>query len=319
MQYRDAPWQLPRNRVNRVRTADRPLWHPRSWPSWLALALLWLLARLPLRAALALCAGLAPLLLAVLPRRRRILRRNIDLCFPDLDAAARKALIRANLRESGRLLAGFAWGWFGSARRVARIPVQIEGLEHVDAVRAQGRGVLLVGAHMSHLELAGRLLTRFVPVAGMYREHGDPAFEAMVRRARLHYACAMFRRDALRGAVRHLKAGGVLWYAPDQEYRRGGHVFAPFFGIPAASIVATHQLARMSGAAVIGFAHRREADGSYRLRLSPPLPDFPGSDPVADTTRVNALLEQAIRIAPAQYLWLHARFKTRPAGEQAVY
>jgi KDO2-lipid IV(A) lauroyltransferase len=167
--------------------------------------------------------------------------------------------------------------------------------------------------------LAGRLLTQWVPVAGMYREHHDPALEWAVRRARLRYACAMFRRDELRAALRHLKSGGVLWYAPDQEYRRGERVYAPFFGIPAATLTATHQLARLTDAAVIGFEHWREADGSYRIRLHPPLADFPSPDALADTRRVNQLIEGFVRAHPAQYLWLHARFKTRPPGEEPFY
>lgn len=172
--------------------------------------------------------------------------------------------------------------------------------------------MLLVGAHFSHLELAGRLLTQVVPLAGMYREHHDPAFEWAVKRARLRYADQMFRRDELRAVLRYLKSGGVLWYAPDQEYRRGERLFVPFFGVPASTISATHQMARLSGAAVIGFAHQRLADGSYRLQLSPPLADFPTADAVADTARVNRELEAIIRRAPEQYLWLHERFKTRP-------
>lgn len=301
--------------MTQVRTAQRPLWHPKCWPSWLGLSLLWLLARLPLNRALALCAALGPVAFALMPRRRRIVQRNLELCFPELDTPLRTAMARANARESGRLLAYFAWGWFASKAQVARVPVQLEGLEHLDALRAQGRGVLLVGAHFSHLELCGRLLTQRIALAGMYREHDDPAFEACIRRARLRYACAMFRRDELRAALRHVKSGGALWYAPDQEYRRGDHVYAPFFGIAAATITATHQLARLSGAAVIGFAHWRESDGSYRIRLSEPLQNFPSTDPVADSARVNALLESAIRQAPEQYLWAHARFKTRPPGD----
>ena len=154
----------------------------------------------------------------------------------------------------------------------------------------------------------------------MYREHHDPAFEWAVKRARSRYAVAMFRRDELRGVLRHLKSTGVIWYAPDQEYRRGDRVFAPFFGIAASTITATHQLARLTGAAVIGFEHQRMPDGAYRLRLHPALEDFPSADPLAVATAVNALLEQIIRLAPEQYLWLHARFKTRPgAGDPSLY
>lgn len=301
--------------MREVKTASRPLWHPFCWPGWLAVVLLWLIARIPHRMALALGALCGPVVLALMPRRRQVLARNLELCFPEWSEEQRRQLARENARESGRMLATFAWAWFGSHRRVAKLPVRIEGTEHVEAARAAGRGVLLVGGHFSHLELAGRLVCRFLPLAGMYREHHDPAFEWAVKRGRLRYADAMFRRDELRAAIRYLKSAGMIWYAPDQEYRRGERVFAPFFGIPASTITATHQLARLTGAVVIGFEHRREADGGYLLKLHAPLADFPSSDPLADTTRVNRMLEDIIRAAPAQYLWLHARFKTRPTRE----
>lgn len=247
--------------------------------------------------------------LRLMPRRRGLIARNIERCFPDIDSTAQRRLIADNELESGRMLASFAWGWFASNRAIAGLPVSFHGLDAFERLRSGGRGVLLVGAHFSHLELCARLLTTRVPVAGMYREHGDPAMEWTVRRARLRYASAMFRRDELRAAIRHLKQGGVLWYAPDQAYRRGDHAMAPFFGIPAPTLTATHQLARLTGAAVVGFAHRRVGAG-YEITLLPALDDFPSNDVLADTTRVNALLEDIIRRAPEQYLWLHERFKT---------
>lgn len=300
-------------------TAQRPLWHPFCWPAWVGLGVLKLIAWLPRP----LQRGLASLLGRVLPwllgPRRRVVRRNLDLCFPALEPAQRDALFRANLRDSGHLLVEFAMAWMSSHRRIARLHFTVTGMEHLEAARAAGRGILLCGAHMHHLELAGRLLTTRWPVAGMYREHADPAFEWAIRRARARYATAMFRRDELRAAVRHLKAGGTLWYAPDQGYRRGEHVFVPFFGVPAATLVATHQLARLTGAAVIGFAHRRLPDGSYALTLLPPLADFPSTDAVADSARINQLLESCIRQAPEQYLWLHKRFKRQPEGLPSPY
>lgn len=305
--------------MRKVKTAARPLWHPYGWPGWIGVAVLWLIARIPHRLALRLGAAIGPMVLLALPRRRRVLLRNLQLCFPDWTAAEHARVARENQRESGRMLASFAWGWFGSRVRVARLPMSLSGLEHIEAARAAGRGVLLVGAHFAHLELCGRLLTQTVPLAGMYRELHDPAFEWAVRRGRLRYADQMFRRDELRAVLRYLKSGGVLWYAPDQEYRRGERLFVPFFGIPASTISATHQMARLSGAVVIGFEHRREPDGRYRLVLRPPLADFPSADASADTARVNALLEDIVRQAPEQYLWLHARFKTRPAGEPTLY
>jgi KDO2-lipid IV(A) lauroyltransferase len=154
----------------------------------------------------------------------------------------------------------------------------------------------------------------------MYRRHADPVLEWAVKRGRLRYAAGMFARDELRAAVRHLKSGGILWYAPDQDMRGKDVVFAPFFGVPAATITATHQLARLSGAAVIGFFHRRSDDGrGYVIRIEPPLAGFPTRNAAADAATVNAMIERMVREAPDEYLWIHRRFKRRPDGEAKVY
>jgi KDO2-lipid IV(A) lauroyltransferase len=248
-----------------------------------------------------------------------VVERNLALCFPEQGPRERDALRAENFRDAGGILAEFALAWMGSARAIEKIPVAFEGLEHLEAARAAGHGVLLVGAHFSHLELCARLVSQRIPIAGMYREHADAAFEWAIKRARLRYADAMFAKDELRQSVRYLKAGGTIWYAPDQDMRGKDVVFAPFFGVPAATITATHHLARLSGAKVIAFFHRRLDNGGYAIRLEAPLDDFPGTDAVADTARVNACIERMVREAPSQYLWMHKRFKTRPPGQAAIY
>lgn len=292
-----------------------PLSPPRHWATWLGLALGWCAARTPSGLQRRLGRALAPVLWHLLPKRRRVVEANLARCFPDLDASARKALARENLAQTGMGLFEFLRAWWG---RVADDSPRytVEGLHHLESLRAEGRGVLLVSAHFVHLELCARLLCRHVPVAGMYRPHGDAAMEWAVKAGRLRYACAMFTRDELRPALKHLKGGGILWFAPDQESRRGDSVFVPFFGQPAWSLTSTHQLARLSGAAVCPFFHERLADGSYRLEVQAPLADFPSKDATADTARVMAALEAMIRRAPSQYLWLHQRFKTQPDGER---
>ena len=298
----------------------RSLLAPRHWPAWLGAGAIWLIARLPQRALMWLGRRFGALVRRIPSERRRIAAANIALCFPELDAAARASLLDANLRDIGLMLVEFALGWMGSDRRIAAIPTRIEGLEHLEAARAQGKGVLLVGGHFSHLELCARLVSQRIRIAGMYRRMDSAVFEWVVLRARLDYADAMFEKDDIRGTVKYLRGGGTLWYAPDQDMRSKDTVFAPFFGVPAATITATHHLARLSGAVVIPFFHRRLPDGSgYVLRLGAPLEDFPGADVLEDTARVNACIEQMVREAPEQYLWVHKRFKTRPPGAAAIY
>jgi len=295
------------------------LLHPRHWLSWIGLGIVWLIAHLPYRALLAVGRLLGAATVRLPGERRRVARRNLELCFPQLEAAARAALLRGALRDLGLMFVEFALAWFGSQRALARVPCTIEGLEHLEACRASGRGALLVGAHFSHLELCARLVSQRIRIAGMYRIMDDAIFERAVLRARLRYADAMFTKEDIRRTVRYMKAGGTVWYAPDQDMRGKDSVFVPFFGIPAATITATHHLARLSGAAVIPFFHKRNPDGGYALRLEAPLADFPSADVIADTARVNACVERMVREAPQQYLWIHKRFKSRPPGAAPLY
>jgi Kdo2-lipid IVA lauroyltransferase/acyltransferase len=294
------------------------LW-PTHWLSWLGLGIVWLIGRLPYRALLALGRALGALTVRLPGERRQVARRNLDLCMPQLSVDQRAALLRAALRDLGYLFVEFALAWFGTDRALAKLPCTIEGLEHLDACRKNGTGVLLVGAHFSHLELCARLVSQRIRIAGMYRVMDDAVFERAVLRARLRYADTMFVKEDLRATVKYLRRGGTVWYAPDQDMRGKDSVFVPFFGIAAATITATHHLARLSGAVVIPFFHKRNPAGGYALRLEAPLADFPSTDVVADTARVNTCVERMVREAPEQYLWIHKRFKSRPPGEPALY
>lgn len=285
----------------------------RTWPTWLGIGAMALLARLPWGLQRVLGHALGGLLHATLARRRHIATRNLALCFPELDDARRAALVRAHFTALGIGVFEFARAWWGSVAPLRR-GLEVEGLEHMEAARTGGRGVIVVSGHFTTLEVCGRLMCDHVPLAGMYRQHAQAAMEWAVRRGRARYAAAMFPKQDLRGAVRHLKRGGLLWYAPDQDPSRGDSVYVPFFGQPAHSLTSTHQLARMSGAAVLFFQHRRRDDGSYALKLWPAGPGYPGADAAADTALVMAAIEEMARAAPAQYLWIHRRFKRRPDG-----
>ena len=290
---------------------DRPSFSPRYWPVWLGVGLCMLLARLPWALQQWLGKRIGPLLAVLLRSRRRVAARNLALCFPDLDAPAQATLLRESIQQLGIGLFEFARAWWGSVAPMQG-RVQVEGLQHLAAAQAGGRGVIIISGHFVTLEMAARLMCAHAPLAGMYRPHATGPMEWAVRRGRMRYASAMFTREELRPALRHLKQGGLLWFAPDQDTRRGESVYVPFFGHSAYSLTSTHQLARLSGAAVLGFAHVRMPDGSYCLRLTPALEAFPSADASADTARVMALIETMIRAAPSQYLWIHRRFKRQP-------
>ena len=284
---------------------------------WLALGVMCLGARLPWSLQRGLGRIIGAIALRIGTSRRKAARINLELCFPEMSAEQRERLLRESFRDLGIGFFEFARAWWGSATPMRRT-VRIEGLELLDGIRAQGRGVLMVSGHFMTLEMCGRLMCDHLPLAGMYRRHRSPVMEWAVKRGRLRYAKAMFTNDEVRAAIRHLKQGGFLWYAPDQDMRGKDTVFAPFFGVPAATITATHQFARLSGCAVVPFFHRREG-ADYVLRVGAPLEDFPSNDAAADSTRVNAAIEAMVREAPTQYLWIHRRFKRRPPGMTSPY
>ena len=282
-----------------------------------ALGLAVVLARLPWPLQRVLGRALGVLAWHLGRSRRRAAEVNLALCFPDKTPAERARLARDSFDALGIGIFEFARAWWGSTTAITP-RARIEGLEVLQQLQAQGRGVLLVSGHFMTLEICGRLLCQQVPLAGMYRKHRNPVMEWAVKKGRLGYATAMFANEDIRATVRHLKKGGMLWYAPDQDMRGKEPVFVPFFGQPASTITATHQFARMTGCAVVPFFHRREG-GNYVLTVGQPLEPFPTDDVVADTTQVNQAIEQMVCQAPDQYLWIHRRFKRQPGGRSTYY
>ncbi len=293
--------------------------HPRYWPTWLGLGALWTLSRLPFGLQMRLGAQLGMLMYYLARRRRHITRCNIALCFPELDADAQQMLVRKTFHSAGISLMETGLAWWGKDKMLAR-RVEIEGLEHLQQATAQGKGVLLLGAHFTSLEISGRLLSQFHPCAAMYRKHDNPLFEAIIKHSRETHLDRIISRRDMRGMVRALREGTVVWYATDQDFGSRNSVFAPFFGIQTASLVMTSKLARLSGAPVVPFfSQRLDDDSGYKLTLLPALTNFPSGDDIADAARINAVIEQQVRKVPDQYLWLHRRFKTRPEGEPGLY
>ncbi len=298
---------------------DRKLLAPRYWLTWLGIGVLWGAARLPYRWAMAVGDGLGWLAWHLIPYRRHIVETNLRLCFPEWSGAERKALARRNFRRTGRGLVELALAWWAPDRRIAELG-HVEGAEHVQRALDEGRGVILVSAHFIPLDISGRVLARAFPFQVIYRQNRNAVIEHFMgenRRRHLEYA---FDRRDMRALVRALRARRVVWYPPDQDYGRRHAVFAPFFGVPAATITMTSRLARLSGAAVIPcYGLAREDGTGYVVKLGAPLEGFPSGDDVADAKRLNASLEAEVRRHPDQYYWVHRRFKTRPAGETRPY
>lgn len=298
-----------------------PSLRPRHWPIWAAFGMLRLAILLPLPVLRVLGREFGRLYLLLGRRRARIARINIDLCFPERGATERAALVRRHFEAVGIGMFELGLAWWASDRRLRRITAW-RGLEHLRAAHAQGKGVILLSAHFTTLDFSGRLISmceNMPPIKGLYRPNENPVVEHFIRGNRERHFDALILREDIRGMLRALKAGEVVWYAPDQNFGHKGSVFAPFFGVPAATNTATTRLASLSGAAVIPFFTFRRADGHYEQIIFPPLDDFPGPSPEADTTRINALFEDWVRQVPEQYFWTHRRFKDRPDDGPRFY
>ena len=300
--------------------ADSPmsLFTPRYWPTWLGLGLLWCIVRLPYGALRRLGGGLGRLMLLVLPRRRHIARVNLRLCFPELTETQRRELLRRHFESLGMGICETGLAWWAPSERLQPL-VQVQGMENVEQALSRGKGAILLTGHVAPLEIGGRLYTMHAPGCVVYRPHENPVIQHIFSRYRQLYGQKVIPRHDMRGMLRALKANEAVWYAPDQNYGLKYSAFVPFFGIPAATTTTTARLAKMSGAAVVPFFVRRMERAGYLLELLPALQGFPSGDDVADTARVNRVIEEQVRKSPEQYLWVHRRFKDRPAGEHDFY
>ena len=252
-------------------------------------------------------------------KRRRIAATNIDLCFPQLDAAARKDLLAKTLLSNTTGVLETLRGWFATPAQLAGL-AKIDGIEHLHAALAEGRGVVVVGAHYDGIELAMRHVAdasgQRMPI--LVRRHNDACIEAVVTEARGVYAGATYDKKDIAGFTAAVRAGQGVFYVPDQNAARRT-VFVPFLGVQAATLGAIGGVLQRAGGRVLLMWARRDADGRQQIDLQPAWDGWPGADDTDTAARYMAWVGERLQAAPEQYLWVHRRFKTRPPGEPPVY
>lgn len=291
---------------------------PRYWTTWLGLGFFKLLTLLPVWLSFRIGAMIGWLFFHFARPRRRITEVNIALCFPELSVQEQQQLVRNIMRSIGISVVETAIALWGDDKKLIK-RCKLVGYENLEPYIKQGQGVLLLGAHLTTLDLAGRLLSHFMSFDVLYRKDPNPLLAYKIAAARGKFANAAIPRNDTRQMIRNLRNGRNVWYAPDQDYGAKYSVFAPFFGVNAATITGSSRIAQISKVPVIPFWHYRTDDGGYELIFEPPLENFPTGDEVADAARINSVIEGAIRRHPEQYLWVHRRFKTRPPGEASFY
>lgn len=276
-----------------------------------------LLSQLPYRFQMWLGARLGQLAAHVVPGRRRVAETNLRLCYPQLSDDARGDLLDAHFRSVGQGALETGICWWASQTKVDGL-AHVEGLHHLEDAATRGRGIILLSAHTTSLELGVRLAQKYMVELGfqttaMYKPPRDPVVERVMRtRREAHIGGASIADNDVVGLLAALRRGDAVWYAADQKAGQRLSVLVDFFGQPARTHVAVSRMAKMTKAEVIPFFTMRRADGrGYRLIIKPPLADFPSDDEAADARQINAIIESVVNEDPAQYFWLHQRFRRK--------
>jgi len=291
---------------------------PVYWPTWLAIGFMRIVTRFPLRWVERVGSGLGMLIYYAMPARRRVGEINLRFAFPQ--ASESEITHRNKLCFKNIGVAAFEMGlsWWQDEKLLTQC--EIEGLQYLLDAQAQGKGVIILTAHFTCLEIGGPVLNHHVPFMVMYKRAHNKLFDAFMRfhRGRLYKSIVDHHKPV--AMIKGLKKGYAAWYAPDQDFGGKDSVFVPFFGMDATALTAPARFASMTGAPVVPYLIQRKAKGGgYKLTVLPALENFPAGDEIADAQRINEVLEKLIMKNPDQYLWVHKRYKSRPPGSSQVY
>ena len=290
-------------------------------PSRMLVAVLWLLHWLPLSLLAPLGNALGLLLYVVIFPRRRVVRTNLRLAFPELGQTERERMARRLFANLGRTLLERGLLWWAPRARLERL-IRVEGEARVRALLGAGRPVILMAPHFVGLDMGGTRVTMLFDIVSIYARQRNRVIDRWLYHGRSRFGDQLLqpRHESIRATVKAMKAGRPFYYLPDMDHGRKESIFVPFFGVQTATITGLPRFARMADAVVVPCVTRLLPGGAgYRLSFGEPWENFPSGDVEADVARMNAEIESLVRAMPDQYYWVHKRFKTRPEGEPRLY
>ena len=291
---------------------------PRYWLTWISVVILYSISWLPYKLQILIGKLLGRLLKIAAKKRYLIAKRNIELCFPGWSEQKRATLLKKNLDNAGLALLEASMGWWWPNWRVDR-KAEFEGYEHIEAIKAKGKGVLAYGIHNMNLEIACRCLGRQYPSVVFYRKHNNRLMEYMQYHGRSRSNEYMVDKKNVMGLISALDDGELCIYFPDQDYGRNRCEFAPLFAVPEVATTKGALLFAKEANCEVLFLVPVRTDTGYKIVTLPTLENFPSGDDKYDVTRMNQMIEKMIMIAPEQYLWMHKRFKTRPNADDPSF
>ncbi len=262
----------------------------------------------------------------VLPRKKVVLK-NLELCFPSLSESQRKILAKKHFQAFACAVLDRTLGWWASPKRLTKIlKLGGEGVADLENAIQQKQPIVVLAPHFIGLDAAGTILSMKYHFSSMFSNQKNEILNKVLYngRMRFHEPVLMSRQDGLRKIVKTLKQGIPFYYLPDMDFGRKESIFVPFFGIATATTPALVRLCQMTKAKVIPCITRQIADG-YEITLEKAWENFPSENADKDTllyentVAMNKYIESKILTMPEQYFWLHKRFKTRPEGEESFY
>ena len=288
-----------------------------------ALVFLWLIHWLPLSVLAFIGVMSGKLLYRFAHSRRNIAKRNIALCFPERTPQEQDKIVREHFEFLVRSVLERGLIFYASPDRLKKL-IHIEGDPRYAQLHPQQQFTWFI-PHFVGLDIAATAISIFQERLGVsiYQKQSNPIMNEAAYKARMRFNKGfLFSRQ--QGLVPVIKAirreNAVLATLPDQDFGMKDAEFAPFFGISAATLTSTSRIAYSMKMQIIPVIAEMLPHGQgYRVHFIPPLEDIPTKDAYQDTVKINHFLEQQIRKIPAQYLWVHRRFKTRPRGEASVY
>jgi KDO2-lipid IV(A) lauroyltransferase len=289
--------------------------------NYLSIAVLRILVALPYKALVRFGYGLGSLMTLIPSERNRVVQTNLTLCFPELNAQKINGLRKLHWRLLGRSLVEKSIIWLGTKKQLAQM---IEVQSEVDLSDRQPR--ILVNMHFVGIEgsiiLSALAQEKGWPrTSGFFQRMKNPFFNKKIIAWRNRFGGnSIDRQGNTIALIREIRKGSFIIIAPDIDLGLKDSTFVPFFNIQTNTITAVSRLAKITGAQVCMMITTLKPNGlGYICNISRPLENFPSDDPVVDTARLNQIFEAEIRLRPAEYYWVHKRFKNRPSNEASPY
>jgi len=298
--------------------------HPKNWLIVLSLVCTRIIVLLPFRIIVTIGQAMGLLLYRIPSSRLLIAKKNIELCFPALSATEQSHLVKQHFISLGIGFFEVGMARWKSNQSLKKI-IEIKGIEHLNRAVEKNRGVILMSAHFTMLEISALIGRNEIvqedlpPMVGMFRLGKNSIINQFLRNTRLRSTESLVTKFEVKDLIRALKDKKLVWYASDQSFTGKNAILVNFFNHPAMTNPSIIRIAKITGSTVLPFFPSRLANGKgYVLEVLPEIESFPSKDTNNDMRKIHALLEQHILQNPEQYYWVHRRFKTA-AGDKNSY